>query len=150
MLAWVGYAALLALATALFVDTALLAAAHLGHGAAGRAREAASPARGDRGRAARDRPLLLLAVRQGGQVDWIVRFGSPPLWTDGIEQQWFRSEPVMIGWAAVLVVGLAVARCAGGCPLAALAVAAPWAVLPPVLLVVGRARARAASTGRGT
>lgn len=134
-LAWAGYAALLALTTALFVDAALLGVAHLvtvlvvGHRKrlAGIAAIAVA--------AVAVSPLLVLAVRQVGQVDWITIYGPPPLWTDGIEQQWFRSVPVMNGWAAVLAVGVLVAVLRRRLSLQALAVALPWAVLPPVALV---------------
>ncbi len=132
---WAGYAALLALTTALFVDAVLLGIAHLvtllvvGHrkrlggiAAIAVATVAVSP-------------LLVLAARQSGQVAWIAIYGSPPLWTDGIEQQWFRSVPVMTGWAAVLAIGALVAVLRRRLPLTALAIAVPWAILPPVALV---------------
>lgn len=134
-LAWAGYAALLALTTALFVDAVLLGIAHLltllvvGH------RKRLAGIAAITAAAVVVSPLLVLAVRQVGQVDWIAIYGSPPLWTDGIEQQWFRSVPVMNGWAAVLAVGVLVAVLRRRLPLKALAIALPWAVLPPVALI---------------
>ena len=135
VLAWVGYSALLALTTTLFADAVLLGVAHL----------LTVLVVGDRKRIAGTvaiaaaaiavSPLLVLAAQQTGQVDWIMVFGSPPLWTDGIEQQWFRSVPVMIGWAAVLAVGVLVAVLRRRVPLQVLALALPWALLPPLALV---------------
>lgn len=133
--AWVGYAALLALTAAVFVEAALLAAAHLvtvlligrgkrvaGIGSLVAAMVVVSP-------------LLVVAVAQGGQIGWIVVFGSPPLWPDGVQQQWFRSDPVLIAWGVVLLIGLAGAAVRRRVPRRALALTVPWAVLPPVGLV---------------
>jgi mannosyltransferase len=132
---WIGYSALLALGMALFLDSALLAAAHAatlllvgrGRRIPGLAAIAAA------GTAVS--PLLLLAAHQTGQVAWITAYGSPPLWTDGIVQQWFRSGTVAVAWGVALVGGLLVAAIRRRLPGRVLALALPWAVLPPVTLV---------------
>lgn len=132
---WAGYAALLALTIACFADAALLGAAHavtillIGRGRriAGLAAVAAA------GLAAS--PLLVLVAGQREQVAWIAQYGPPPLWTAGVQQQWFRSEPVMQAWAGVLAVGLLAAVIRRRLPSRVPAVVLPWAVLPPVALV---------------
>lgn len=140
--AWIGYAALLALGTVLFVDAVLLAAAHLVTAlllARGRRRVAAVLAIS--GGVAITIPLLLAAARQSGQLAWISRLAAPAGW-ELPAQQWFRSDSVAIAAAAVLVVGLATAAIRRRLPLGVLAVALPWALIPPLaLLAIGTVHA---------
>lgn len=133
VLAWAGYAALLALGTVLFVDAALLGVAHLvavlvlgrrrlpGVVAIVAASVAASP-------------LAVLALRQSGQLSWIARYRAPEGW-ELPAQQWFRSDSVAIGAAAVLVAGALVWAARRRAPGRALAVLLPWALLPPAALI---------------
>lgn len=132
---WAGYAALLALTVALFADAALLGVAHaVTIVVAGRGRRLAGLAAVGAA-ALLTSPLLVVALGQGAQIDWIARYGSPPLWPDGIRQQWFRSDAVLLAWGAVLAAGLLGAAARRRVPGRVLAVALPWAVLPPVALV---------------
>jgi mannosyltransferase len=79
-------------------------------------------------------PVVLLALRQSGQVSWILRYAAPQGW-ELPAQQWFRSDPVAIGSAVVLVAGALAAALRRHAPGRALAVALPWALLPPLLLI---------------
>ncbi|RIX30791.1 glycosyltransferase family 39 protein [Amnibacterium setariae] len=132
--AWVAYGALLALTIAVFADAALLAPAHLVTVLlVGRGRRLPGAAAVVAG-VLPTVPLLLLAHAQSGQVSWIAQLGPPPLVPDGVVQQWFRADAVGVAWGAALVVG-AVAAAVRRRPVhRLLAVALPWAVLPPVAL----------------
>jgi mannosyltransferase len=133
--AWIGFAALLALGTVLFVDALLLVVAQLVTALLiGRGRQRLAAVLAALAAVLAAAPLILLAVRQSGQVDWIVRYGAPAGW-ELPAQQWFRSDSVAIGAAAVLVTGLLAAIARRRVPGRTLAVALPWALLPPLLLI---------------
>lgn len=134
VVAWIGYAGLLALGAVLFVDALLLAVAHLvavlviGRGrrlAGGIAIAAAVVAAS---------PVVVLALRQSGQVSWLLRYAVPAGWELPV-QQWFRSDAVAICAAALLVLGGLATVVGRRAPGRALAVALPWALLPPLGLI---------------
>ena len=133
--AWIGYAALLALGTVLFVDAVLLAVAHLAAALLiGRGRQRLAAVLAIVAACVCAGPFVVEAARQSGQIRWISVYGAPTGW-ELPAQQWFRSDPVAIGAAALLATGLVVGilrrRLAGR----ALAIALPWAILPPVVLL---------------
>lgn len=137
--AWIAHSALLALTAVLFADALLLAGAHLVTAVVlGRGRRAVALA-SIAAAALAVVPLLLVAWSQRGQIAWITGQRPVPLWPDGVVQQWFRSVPAALTWAGVLVIGLAACALGRRLPSRALAVALPWAVLPPVLLVAAGA-----------
>ncbi|HEY8317786.1 MAG TPA: hypothetical protein VIG76_03065 [Amnibacterium sp.] len=136
MASWAGHAALLALASALFLDNLLLAAAHavtallLGRGAnrfAGLASAAAVTIA--------VLPLIRLAAGQKGQVGWIAADAPASPWHQIAVEQWFRSDLVAATVLVLLVGSGMLAAVRHRVPARALAVVIPWAVVPPVALL---------------
>ena len=132
--AWIGYSALLALGTVLFVDALLLAAAHLVAVLLIGGRKRLEGGIAITAAVAAASPLAVLALRQSGQVAWISRYSAPTGW-ELPAQQWFRSDAVAIGAASVLTAGVIAWVVRRRVPRRALAVALPWALLPPLVLV---------------
>ncbi|MDH2445484.1 hypothetical protein QDR37_16175 [Amnibacterium sp. CER49] len=132
LLAWTGHAALLALTAALFLDALLLGGATAVAAALlGRGRQRAAGAVAAVVAAIAVLPLARLAAAQTGQVAWI----RPATWHDVAVTQWFRSDAVAWTVLAVVVVGAVAAVLRHAVPAPALAVALPWALLPPAALL---------------
>lgn len=141
--AWVGHAALLALGSALFLDAVLLVPAHLLTALLlGRGRRRGAALASCAAAVVAVAPLIVLASRQTAQVGWIPHYAPASPWHQLAVEQWFRSDAAAIAAAVVLGVGALASVLRRRTNGAALAVALPWALLPPaVLLAAGLVRA---------
>ncbi|MDQ1530155.1 MAG: mannosyltransferase [Microbacteriaceae bacterium] len=139
---WVAYGALLALSVAVFVDSLLLGVAHLVTALLLGGRRVLVPLGAALAAAAVVvAPLLIMAAGQTGQISWI----SSLTWRSTPHQvavgQWFRTD--LVAWVALalVVAGTVLGLIRAGrevsrTGLSVLAVALPWAVLPPLALLV--------------
>ncbi|MCU1474068.1 hypothetical protein [Amnibacterium sp.] len=137
--AWAGHAALLALATVVFLDDLLLAAAHVVTALLlGRGRQRFGGLAAAVAATLAVLPLLRLATAQTGQVGWIAAYVPASPWHQLAVEQWFRSDLVAKTVLVVLVAGAIAAVVRRRVPAGALAVVLPWALLPPAgLLAAG-------------
>ncbi len=134
--AWTGYAALLALTSVVFLDALLLAGAHVVTALLlGRGRQRLAAVGAAVAAALAATPLIRLASAQGRQVSWIARLAPPTPWHQLAVEQWFRADGFAAGAALVLAGGALFALLHRRAPAPALAVALPWALLPPIALV---------------
>ena len=136
---WAGHAALLALAAVVFLDDLLLAAAHVVTALLlGRGRQRFAGLASAVAATLAVLPLLRLATAQTAQVAWIAADVPPSPWHQVAVEQWFRSDLVAKAVLVVLVAGAIAAVLGRRVPGRALAVALPWALLPPAgLLAAG-------------
>ena len=135
-LAWVGHAALLALTAAVFLDGLLVAAAHVvtvALIARGWRRALGIPSALAATLAVL--PLIRLAATQTAQIHWIPAYAPGDPWHQLAVEQWFRADAVAWAALAIVVLGAVAATLRRRIPAAGLAVALPWALLPPATLL---------------